>query len=541
MQEGSAASTIAAPLEHGEGISDSTLRDVVALSTLPAIWTGGDPGRIAESLAASLFTMLDPEFVYVSFVLSGSSSPVAIAQTGRHETDRTLAEHIGSAVLDWSRAHDPDDLLSLPLPGHTAGVRVATRQIGLNAELGVLGAAFAPEYVLRPTDLLLLNVAATQAAVAAQNVRLLHSLQASELRANRTAEELSRREAQFRNLADALPALCWMAYGDGHIFWYNSRWYEYTGTTLEQMEGWGWQSVHDPEVLPQVMQRWTASISSGESFEMVFPLRRADGAFRPFLTRIVPIRDEEGRIVRWFGTNTDIAGQKEIERELRNANADLEQFAYSASHDLQEPLRTVKVFSQLLGARARDKLDGQSLEYLDNLISGAMRMEALLRDLLIYARTTRLETPATSTDANHAVQAALENLKGAIAESGAIIDFEPLPTLRVHPTQLQQLFQNLISNGIKYRRSGVTPSVRITSKKLNAQWLFSVVDNGIGIEARYTEQIFGLFKRLHAGNTYSGTGIGLALCQRIVERHNGRIWVESKPGEGSTFYFTLPA
>ncbi len=355
------------------------------------------------------------------------------------------------------------------------------------------------------------------------------------------AEELSRREAQFRNLAEALPTLCWMAYGDGHIFWYNPRWYEYTGTTPEQMEGWGWQSVHDPEILPEVMERWTASIRTGENFEMVFPLRRADGSFRPFLTRVVPIRDEGGRIVRWFGTNTDITGQKEIERELRNANADLEQFAYSASHDLQEPLRTVKVFSQLLAARAREKLDAQSLEYLDNVISGATRMEALLRDLLIYARTTRLEKPAEPTDANHALQAALTNLKGAVAETGARIDFEPLPTLPVHPTQLELLFQNLISNAIKYRRPDVTPAVQIASKKLNAQWLFSVSDNGIGIEAQYKERIFGLFKRLHTSDSYSGTGIGLALCRRIVERHNGRIWVESKPGEGSNFYFTLPA
>lgn len=541
MEDGSGASTFATVLDHGQEVSDNSLRDVVALSTLPAIWAGADPLRIAESLAASLFTMFDPEFVFVSFVLSGSAPPAAIAQTGRHETDRTLAEQIGPTVLDWSRAHDPDDLLSLDLPGRSGPVRVATRQIGLNAELGVVAVAFAPEHPLRPAALLLLNVAATQAAVAVQNAKLLHSFRASELRANRAAEELSRREAQFRNLAEALPTLCWMAYGDGHIFWYNSRWYEYTGTTPEQMEGWGWQTVHDPEILPAVMERWTASLSTGENFEMVFPLRRADGAFRPFLTRIVAIQDDGGRIVRWFGTNTDITGQKEIERELRDANADLEQFAYSASHDLQEPLRTVKVFSQLLATRAREKLDAESLEYLDNVMSGATRMEALVRDILTYTRTTRFEVPPEPTDANRSIQAALTNLKGAVAETGAIVDFEPLPTLPVHPTQLELLFQNLIGNAIKYRRPGVTPAVHIASQKLKAQWLFSVSDNGIGIEPQYRGLIFGLFKRLHASDSYSGTGIGLALCRRIVERHNGRIWVESKPGEGSTFHFTLPA
>jgi PAS domain S-box-containing protein len=540
MQEGSAASTFAAAPEHRSEVCDTSLRDVVALSTLPAIWTGAEPLRIAESLAASLYTMLDPEFVYVSFGLTSSFPQVAIAQTGRYETDEVLAEQIGPTVLDWSRAHDPDDLLSVQLSERWGALRLATRQIGLNAELGVVAAAFPVDYRLRPPDLLVLNVAATQAAVAVQNANLLRSLQASELRANQVAEELRQREAQFRNLAEALPTLCWMAYGDGHIFWYNSRWYEYTGTTFDQVEGWGWQSVHDPEIVPAVMERWTASILTGDNFEMVFPMRRADGSFRPFLTRVVPIRDEDGRIVRWFGTNTEITAQKEIEKELRSANADLEQFAYSASHDLQEPLRTVKIFSQLLAIRAREKLDGQSLEYLDNVISGATRMEALLRDLLVYARTTRLEKPADPIDANLAVETTLTILKGSVAETGAIIQFEPLPTLRVHPTQLEQLFQNLIGNAIKYRRPGVTPEVHITSKKLNGQWLFSVRDNGIGIEAQYSERIFGIFKRLHTGDTFPGTGIGLALCHRIVERHNGKIWVESQPGEGSTFYFTLP-
>ena len=541
MQEGSAASTLAAAAQHGQGVSEHLLRDVVALSTLPTIWTGAEPLRIAESLAASLFTMLNPEFVYVSFVLSDSFPPVAVTQTGRHQTDSSLAEQIGTQVRDWARAHDPDDLLSLDLPGHPGAVRAATRQIGLDAELGVVAAAFAPEYRLRSTDLLLLNLAATQAAVAVQNAKLLHSLQVSEHRANQAAEELARREAQFRNLADALPTLCWMAYGSGHIFWYNSRWYEYTGATPEQMEGWGWQSVHDPEVLPAVMERWTASLATGESFEMVFPLRRADGLFRPFLTRVVPIRDESGRIVRWFGTNTDITGQKQVETELRNANADLEQFAYSASHDLQEPLRTVKVFSQLLAVRAKEKLDSQSMEYLDNVISGATRMEALVRDLLVYAQTTRFEAPGEPADANLSVQAALANLQGAVAEAHATVHVEPLPSLPVHPTQLERLFQNLISNAIKYCRPAVRPEVRIAATRLNAEWLFSVRDNGIGIEAQYTDRIFGLFKRLHTSDRYSGTGIGLALCRRIVERNNGRIWVESKPGEGSIFYFTLPA
>ena len=153
---------------------------------------------------------------------------------------------------------------------------------------------------------------------------------------------------QFRTLANAIPQLCWMARPDGNIFWYNQRWYDYTGTRPDEMEGWGWKKVHDPDVLPVVMERWTAALASGEPLDMVFPLRGGDGIFRPFLTRVVPIRDLTGKVTRWFGTNTDISDQKRTEAELRRANSDLEQFAFSASHDLQEPLRNIAIFSQIL-------------------------------------------------------------------------------------------------------------------------------------------------------------------------------------------------
>jgi signal transduction histidine kinase len=236
----------------------------------------------------------------------------------------------------------------------------------------------------------------------------------------------------------------------------------------------------------------------------------------------------------------DYLERLEIEKELRNVNADLEQFAYSASHDLQEPLRTVKIFSELLAGKYREKLDGQAREYLDNVKSGATRMEGLVRDLLSYTQVSRFERPVEPEDAKDALDGALVNLGGAIAESGAKIDSDPLPSLPVHHIQLQQLFQNLIGNAIKYRTPGVAPVVHIATKQQNGTYLFSVSDNGIGIEAQYRERIFGLFKRLHAADRYSGTGVGLAICQRIVDGYHGRIWVESEPGKGSTFFFTLP-
>jgi light-regulated signal transduction histidine kinase (bacteriophytochrome) len=185
-------------------------------------------------------------------------------------------------------------------------------------------------------------------------------------------------------------------------------------------------------------------------------------------------------------------------------------------------------------------LAGQGLEFLNYVRAGATRMEMLVRDLLTYTQVVRLDKPPDVNSVSSAVNAALANLAGAIAESRAKITCGTMPFVSMHTTHLQQLFQNLVGNAIKYRRANVSPVINIACVQQSGNWLFSVQDNGIGIENEYKERIFGLFKRLHTGDEYPGTGIGLAICQRIVDRYHGRIWVESKPGEGSTFYFTLP-
>jgi light-regulated signal transduction histidine kinase (bacteriophytochrome) len=229
-----------------------------------------------------------------------------------------------------------------------------------------------------------------------------------------------------------------------------------------------------------------------------------------------------------------------VNAELQRANQDLEQFAYSASHDLQEPLRSVKIYSELLTANCEDQLAGNGSEYLKFVREGASRMEVLLRDMLAYARASRMDAPAERIDAGACLQASLDSLAAAISESGAEITADPLPEVMVHEAHLQQIYQNLIGNAIKYRRTGVVPQIHIAAEAKDAECVFSVRDNGIGIDPEYFNRIFGLFKRLHTKQEYSGTGIGLALCQRIVEHYRGRIWVESQPGSGSTFYFALP-
>ena len=254
----------------------------------------------------------------------------------------------------------------------------------------------------------------------------------------------------------------------------------------------------------------------------------------------VPVLGVSGEVEAIAGTTRDMTERKATEDELRRANQDLEQFAYSASHDLQEPLRSVKIYSELLAEQCKDKLDHESEKFLRFLRSGATRMETLVRDLLEYTQVTKVDTFTEPASANDALSAALSNLARAIAESGARVTADQLPQVPVHATHLQQLFQNLISNAIKYRSSTRAPEVHVSAKRQEGRWTFTVQDNGIGIDPEYKETIFGLFKRLHTSHQYSGTGIGLAICQRIVDRYNGRIWVESKPGLGSAFRFTLP-
>lgn len=355
----------------------------------------------------------------------------------------------------------------------------------------------------------------------------------------RAEERLQSSEKSFRQLADAMPQIVWTAGPDGAMDYYNARWYEFTGLAEGDLER-GLSIIH-PEDLDRCVTAWRHAVETGERFEAECRFRdRLENRWRWFMGRALAARDNSGRIVKWFGTHTDIDEQKTAADELRRANLDLEQFAYSASHDLQEPLRTIKIYSQILAGEHLPLSEPDAVEALAFLRSAATRMESLVQDLLAYTRINQMARPAECVDANAALAQVLGNLGGAIAESGAKITSEELPAVRVHSTHLQQLFQNLIGNSIKYRSPERSPSVQISSARHDDTWVFSIRDNGIGIAAAYKEQIFGLFTRLHNSDEYSGTGIGLAICKRIVERYHGRIWVESEPGRGSTFSFSLP-
>lgn len=296
--------------------------------------------------------------------------------------------------------------------------------------------------------------------------------------------------------------------------------------------------------IPNILDR----IRRGERVDHYQSKRRAkDGRVLTVSLTISPIKDSSGAIIGASKVARDFTEREKNEEALRvtnealrRANADLEQFSYAAAHDLQEPLRMITIYSQMLKKRYAGKLDEQADEYIRYSVEGAARMEMLVRGLLMYTRVTAVvDEPTETVDLNNVLAQTTAILHIMISETGASIRYEKLPEVYAHEIHMQQIFQNLISDAIKYR-SDKPPMITVAAAPRGREWLLSVSDNGIGIHEDYKEQIFGLFRRLHTSNEYSGTGIGLAICQRIVERYGGRIWVESVVGEGSTFYFTLP-
>jgi PAS domain S-box-containing protein len=826
-------------------------RDLVALSTLSALWTEYDPRRIARGLADVLHEMLPLQFVYVRLWNPDGGAPIEAATGKKGENVLAETQSIGRAFMPALQFGAAPRAIRNPVGDGT--VVITAVPVGRQAESGVIVPASRRRGFPSETERLLLTVAANQTAVVAgyeqtaqqtraERVRwrelllqapaaiaflrgpdlvfelvnaeyaratgraeamlvgkpvrqalpelagqgslelveevyrtglpsfgneklmkldrqgegtlenrffnfayqpskdatgqtqgvLVHAVDVTEQVVARQCLEESKH--QLSTLADSIAQMAWMAEPDGQRFWYNQRWYEFTGTTPEQMQGWGWQSVHHPQILPTVLERWRNAQRTGSAFEIEHPIRGADGVFGWFLTRVVPLRDAEGRIIRWFGTNTDITELKRIrderaallyrEREaretaellnrvgptlvgeleltklvqavtdlaaqltgaefgsffpkvesaapnslfgapveacsgfpmprmpgvfeptlmgetavrsddigkdprygnsagrygspkgspavrsylaapvisrsgevlgglffghsapsrfterheaivtgiaaqaaiaidnarlfeeaqrvqseltrsnaeLRRANKDLETFAYSASHDLQEPLRNVALCGQLLQVRFGAQLEGDGAKLLDSMLAGARRMENLVKDLLAYSRVTKsAEGLPRGADAGAVLTGVLQALKTSVEETAAVITAGALPVVAVHDFHLAELFQNLISNALKYKNKEA-PRVHVSAAVQQDGWcVFSVADNGIGIDQKYRNQIFGLFKRLHSRDEYPGNGVGLAICQRIVELYGGRIWLErSVLGEGSIFSFGLP-
>ncbi|MEJ7626465.1 MAG: PAS domain-containing protein [Ferruginibacter sp.] len=510
-------------------------------------------------------------------------------------------------------------------------------------------------------------------------------------------------ELRFRNMIDNIPNLAWMADAEGWIFWYNKKWYDYTGTTPEEMQGWGWKSVHDPTELPSVLSKWQESIKNAQPFEMVFPIKGADGNFRKFLTRVLPVHDKKGTLVQWFGSNTDISYQikieqalKESEQNLRNtilqapvamcmfkepdhvvklanermfelwgkpaedvmnkpifeglpeaknqgfeelldgvyntgqnfsaqdvpvnlprnnrlekvyvnfvyqayresngtisgilavaidvtaqvvarqkieevvkertkelenanndlqkSNAELAQFAYIASHDLQEPLRKIATFAQMLQSSIGNNIDEKSKKYLEKINSSTSRMTNLIRDVLAYSELVKENEIFTEVDLNSVIKNIEADYDLLIEQKEATINFVDLPVVEAIPLQITQLFGNLLGNALKFTRSDIKPVITISVSKISREELenthlspeltyykIKFQDNGIGFKKEYADRIFHIFQRLHRKSDYEGTGIGLAMCKKIAVNHHGELNAIGSSEEGAVFNVILPA
>ena len=359
-------------------------------------------------------------------------------------------------------------------------------------------------------------------------------------------EALRESELFYRQTLESIPGMVFTTRPDGYCDFQSQQWVDFTGVPMEQHLGDGWNRLLHPDDRPRAFAAWQAAVEGRAPYDLEYRVRRHDGKYEWFKVLGRQIRDGDGQVVRWFGVAANIDAMKTAEEDLRRtaqemarSNKELEQFAYISAHDLQEPLRQVRTFVQMLKDRHADKLDGKAAQYFQFVYDGAGRMSDLVRGLLEYSRIGGRGEPQ-STSSQQALDAALANLQATIAQSRARLTHDDLPTVMVESTQLTQLFQNLIGNAVKFRRDGTTPTVHVGCRREGDRWLFWVKDNGIGIAPEYHEKVFLIFQRLHALDKYSGTGIGLAICKKIVEQHGGRIWIESQIDEGSTFYFTLP-
>ncbi|GJL62016.1 MAG: hypothetical protein NPIRA04_06700 [Nitrospirales bacterium] len=307
-----------------------------------------------------------------------------------------------------------------------------------------------------------------------------------------------------------------------------------------------WANALHPQDSARAQRELQESLRSQTHFRSHFRVIWPDHSIHHIQAFAGINRNATGEATRMTGVNFDITREKMNEEalaqhveDLKRSNAELEQFAYVASHDLQEPLRKIRNFSELLSARAKEQLPPEFEKLLTPIVSGAMRMQALVQDLLMYSRVSRGGQSSELVDLQVIVENVKNTLESAIVETQATLTIKPLPTLEAHATHIEQLFQNLISNSLKYH-GPEPPLIEISAAKINDAWQIAIRDNGIGIDPQYAERIFVIFQRLHTKQEFAGTGIGLAICKKIVEQHEGTIWVESQLNEGSTFFFTLP-
>jgi PAS domain S-box-containing protein len=378
-------------------------------------------------------------------------------------------------------------------------------------------------------------------------------------------------EQRFRTLSDTLPAMVWISDPQGTLYYYNRSVYEFSGFTPEELARTGWIEIVHPEDRPENIEKWMHSIKTGEPFLFEHRFRRHDGVYRWQLSRAVPQYNDEGQIEMWVGSSTDIHDHKEFADELEEqvsqrtqelinsneallkSNTELAQFAYVASHDLQEPLRKIQTFVTMVSDLEKLRISEKGAEILQRLRSTAERMQQLVIDLLSYSRVNKMENHFTRTDLNYLIHTILQQLEESIDHRNIKIQLDTLPAIQAVPFQIEQLFTNLLSNAIKFSDPSKSSKIQIRyqhlpagadrSEGLNETWSYhkiEVEDNGIGFDNDYRDRIFQVFQRLHGKDIFPGTGIGLAICKKIIDNHQGVISASGKTGEGALFTIFIP-
>lgn len=645
------------PLEENRRLR-RTMRDLVALSTLPAVWAGLSPDRIARSLADVLLNTLPLDLLYLRLSGLPGKREVEVFRSSRDAGDGGV-EEVKAVFAHLVEGDGAEQVTRIPDPFGDGTLNVTVTRFGVSdANSYLISGSRDPAF---PTerDRLLLGVGANQTAIVVHrwhaeeelrdarsrleaaleagaivtwtwdipNNRLfgeealarLFSLEVSdaegglldryirsihpddrsrvtaalersvatgedyqaEYRITRgdgsvswvvargrverdeggrpvrmpgvlvditdlkeTEEALRQSEEKLRLMADTIPQLAWMARPDGHIFWYNRRWYEYTGTTPEEMEGWGWQSVHHPKELPKVLERWKASLVSGESFEMVFPLRGADGRFRPFLTRIAPLRDRDGTVLYWFGTNTDISEMKRMEEALREADRRKDEFLATLAHELRNPLAPIRNSLEML---KRPDVDPAAARYSRSVMERQIQhLVRLVDDLLDVSRVMRgkIELRKERIELERVISRAIETAEPLIEEQQQELEVslpEETLILEVDPVRVAQVLGNLLTNAAKY--TDQDGRISLLAEREGDEIVLRVRDTGIGIAPDLLLHVFDSFVQGEsaAERFPGGLGLGLTLARNLVELHGGAIEAESAGvGKGAEFVVRLP-
>lgn len=396
-------------------------------------------------------------------------------------------------------------------------------------------------------------------------------------RLEKTSQELQKTNAELQSLVqqfgfvtDFMPQMVWATQPDGYHDFYNQKWYEYTGLDFVQSKDKGWASILHPDDYERSWEVWKHSLETGEAYEIEYRMRRHDGVYRWFLARALPMRDHQGNITKWFGTCTDIHDQKVAEqiledkieertfelrllnKKLEASNADLMQFASVASHDLKEPLRKIHIFSGLVNEQLPKETNGKTAIYMDRIIKASSRATSLINDVLSYSRLSS-DNLFEQVDLDIIVDEILLDFELVIQEKRAKITKTKLPVIEAVPGQMRQLFQNIISNALKFQKPEHLPQISIQCASIDKNlykevkdskgdvYEIRIKDNGIGFSNQYAKKIFSLFQRLKSKDEYEGTGIGLAIAYKIVERHHGHIDAIGKENEGAEFIIVLPA